>query len=73
MKQHIPIIGGLVYRIRITPMRGSGVLGTLELGGEVVFESEFPTYKDAYWTLLEMDGNDFVNTLPGVDIPTKGW
>lgn len=73
MKRHTPIISGLVYLIRITPQRGSGVLGTLELGGEVVFESQFPTYKDAYWTLLEMDGNDFLNASQNLDIPSKGW
>lgn len=56
----VPILSGLVYLIRITPQRGSGVLGTLELGGEVVFESQFPSYKDAYWALMEMDGNEFV-------------
>ena len=56
---HIPILSGLIYTIRITPQRGSWVLGTLEAGGEVVFESEFPSYKDAYWALMEMDSKEF--------------
>ena len=59
--KHTPLLNGLVYHIRITPQRGSGVLGTLEdkATGEIFFESEFPSYKDAYWVLMEMDGNDF--------------
>lgn len=58
--RHVPVLSGLVYLIRITPQRGSSVLGTLELGGEVVFESNFPSYKDAYWALMGMDGHEFV-------------
>jgi len=52
-----------VYLIRITPQRGSGVLGTLEDKdtGEIVFESEFPSYKDAYWALMEMDSSEFAS------------
>lgn len=62
---HQPLLNGLVYFIRITPVRGSGVLGTLEEkgSGEIVFESEFPCYKDAYWALMEMDGNEFLGSL----------
>ena len=61
---HQPLLNGLVYFIRITPLRGSGVTGTLEdkQSGDIVFESEFPSYKDAYWALMEMDTNDFVPT-----------
>lgn len=71
--RHVPVLSGLVYLIRITPQRGSSVLGTLELGGEIMFESEFPSYTDAYWALMEMDGNDFLNTSQKLDIPTNGW
>lgn len=28
--------------------------------GEIVFEGEFPTYKDAYWALQELDENVFM-------------
>ncbi len=28
--------------------------------GEIIFESEFPTYKDAYWALQEFDENAFL-------------
>ncbi len=60
---HQPLLNGLVYLVRITPQRGSGVLGTLEdkATGEIVFESEFPSYKDAYWALMEMDSSEFVS------------
>jgi hypothetical protein len=62
-----PLLNGLVYYIRITAQRGSGVLGTLEEKdtGEIVFESDFPSYKDAYWALMEMDGNEFLGSLEG--------
>jgi hypothetical protein len=65
---HQPLLNGLVFHIRITPQRGWGVLGTLEDKdtGEVVFESEFSSYKDAYWALMEMDGNEFLASLDGV-------
>lgn len=59
--KHVPLLQGLVYRIRITPLRGGAVIGTLEDGDFIVFESEFPCYKDAYWALMEMDGNDFLS------------
>jgi len=51
--------------VRITPQRGSYVLGTLEdkKTGEIVFESEFPSYKDAYWTLMEMDSNYYLSEV----------
>lgn len=61
MGNHIPLLRGLTYAIRITPMRGGTVIGALEEEGEIVFESHFPSYKDAYWALMEMDGNDFLN------------
>ena len=60
--KHQPLLNGLVYLIRITPQRGSAVLGFLEdkETGEIVFESDFPSYKDAYWALMEMDSNEFL-------------
>lgn len=58
----VPLLQGLRYMIRITPYRGGYVVGTLEDGGSVVFESEFPCYKDAYWALMEMDGNEFLSS-----------
>ena len=58
--KHVPVLQGLKYLIRISPMRGRSVIGTLEDGGTVVFESEFPCYKDAYWALMEMDSNDYL-------------
>jgi hypothetical protein len=63
--KHQPLLNGLVYLIRITPVRGSEVLGTLgdKATGEIVFESMFPSYKDAYWALMEMDGNEFLGSL----------
>lgn len=61
--KHVPLLGGMVYQIRITPQRGFGVLGTLEADGEVVFESHFPSYKDAYWVLMEMDSNEYLESL----------
>jgi hypothetical protein len=63
--KHQPLLNGLVYLIRIAPVRGSEVLGTMEnkATGEVVFESAFPSYKDAYWALMEMDGNEFLGSL----------
>lgn len=59
--KHVPVLQGLVYLIRISPLRGQAVIGFLEDGDTVVFESEFPCYKDAYWTLMEMDSNDFLS------------
>ena len=56
----VPLLQGLVYMIRITSYRGGFVVGTLEEGGSVIFESEFPCYKDAYWALMEMDGNAYL-------------
>ena len=63
--KHQPLLNGLVYLVRIVPVRGSDVLGTLEEKdtGEVIFESVFPSYKDAYWALMEMDGNEFLGSL----------
>ena len=62
MSQHIPYLRGLAFHIRITPRRGAGVIGTLEDNGDVVFESEFPSYKDAYWALMDMDCQAFVSS-----------
>ena len=63
--KHQPLLNGLVYLVRIAPVRGSDVLGTLEENdtGKVVFESVFPSYKDAYWALMEIDGNEFLGSL----------
>lgn len=62
--KHQPLLNGLTFFIRITPQRGSGVLGTLEdkVTGEIVFESNFPSYKDAYWALMDMDSREFVSS-----------
>lgn len=57
--KHVPLLQGLVYRIRITPLRGGAVVGTLEDEDSTVFESEFPCYKDAYWALMELDSNAY--------------
>lgn len=61
--KHQPLINGLVYLIHISQRRGS-VLGLLEdkETGEFLFESEFPSYKDAYWALKEMDANEFLGS-----------
>ena len=63
--KHQPLLNGLVYLIRIAPVRGSEAMGALEnkATGEIVFESMFPSYKDAYWALMEMDGNEFLGSL----------
>lgn len=60
MATHYPLIQGLVHLIRINRIRGQGFCGQLELDGEIVFESEFPSYKDAYWALKEIDANVFM-------------
>lgn len=62
---HTPLLNGLVFHIRITAQRGSGFVGVLEekATGEVVFESDFPSYRDAYWALMEMDGNEYLGSL----------
>lgn len=57
---HTSILGGLVYTIRILPRRGGSVFGFLEENGEPVFECEFDSYKDAYWALMDMDGQEFL-------------
>ena len=61
MSTHTPIVNGLTYLIHITKSRGF-VMGSLEDKdtGEIIFESEFPTYKDAYWALQEFDENAFL-------------
>jgi hypothetical protein len=61
--KHQPLLNGLVFFVRIVPQRGCGVLGTLEdkETGEVIFESLFPSYKDAYWALMEMDSREFIS------------
>lgn len=58
--RHTPIVGGLVYLIRITPKRGGSVFGSLEEDGEIVFDCEFDSYKDAYWALITMDSQEFL-------------
>lgn len=61
MRTSIPLLQGLVYRIHITPLRGKAVIGRLEEEGEFVLESEFPSHTDAYWALMEIDGNEFIS------------
>ena len=61
MKYQIPVLQGLSFTIRITPLLGYAVLGVLEEEGEIVFEAEFPSYTDAYWKLMEIDQNDFLS------------
>lgn len=57
-----PVINGLVYLWEIEKRRGFviGRLVTKPEPREVVFESEFPTYSDAYLALKDMDGNEFL-------------
>lgn len=59
--KHVNLLNGLEFLIGIEPLRGSGgaVVGTLydKDTREAVFESDFPTYKDAYWTMMELDAN----------------
>lgn len=61
MANHVKLLNGLEFSIRIHEIRGSGgaCMGLLvdKDTGEVVFESEFPSYKDAYWTLMDFDAN----------------
>lgn len=59
---NVPLLQGLVYTIRITPYRGGWVIGTLEDGDEIIFESDFPCYKDAYWALMDMDGQAYISS-----------
>lgn len=67
--KHQPLLNGLVYFIRITGQRGASVLGFLEdkETGEIVFESPFPSYKDAYYALMEMDSNDYLSEVEVAD------
>lgn len=65
--KHVPILQGLVYTIRITPYRGGWVIGTLEDGDGIIFESDFPCYKDAYWALMDMDGRAFIASTEEVE------
>lgn len=60
MTNHVPLLRGMTYIIRITPMRGGAVIGSLEEKGDIVFESNFPSYKDAYWALMEMDESEYM-------------
>ena len=64
MTKHVDLLNGLIYFIRITPLRGwrGAHLGELvdKDTDEVVFESDFPCYKDAYQALMEMDGNSWL-------------
>lgn len=59
--KHTPIVGGLIYLIRILPKRGGSVIGLLEEDGEIIFEDEFPSYKDAYWALMHIDRQEFLS------------
>jgi hypothetical protein len=60
MGNHVPVLRGLTFAMRIEPLRGGGVIGSLEDRGTIVFESEFPCYKDAYWALMDMDAQEFL-------------
>ena len=60
---HVPLLRGLTYTISIMPMRGGAVVGSLKEEGDIVFESTFPSYKDAYWALMEMDENEYATQL----------
>ena len=64
MSKHVGIINGMDFLIRISPMRGCGGAHTGELVDketrDVVFESDFPSYKDAYNALMEMDANSWL-------------
>ena len=31
--------------------------------GEIVFEDEFPSYRDAYWVLKGMDENEYLSEV----------
>jgi hypothetical protein len=65
MGKHVGILNGLEFLIRISPMRGSGGAHMGELvdkeTDEVVFESDFPSYGDAYHALMEMDTNSWLS------------
>lgn len=61
MTTHTPIIGGMAYTIHFEQKRGGSVIGSLEEEGEIVFESVFPSYRDAYDVLMEMDLAEFVS------------
>lgn len=60
MRTETPVVQGLMYILRFTRQRGGWFIGQLEEDGEIVFESEFPSYKDAYWALKELDENVFM-------------
>lgn len=60
--KHVPLLQGLVFRIHITPIGGTAVIGRLEEEGDFVFESEFESYRDAYWVLMKLDGNEYIST-----------
>lgn len=62
MSKHTPVVNGLSFLVRITERRGLPVLGQLQdkQTGEIVFEEDFPSYRDAYWVLKELDENDYL-------------
>lgn len=66
MGKHADRLNGLEFSIRIDEMRGchGACVGQLvdKDTCEVVFESEFPSYKDAYWALMEMDGDAWLGS-----------
>lgn len=68
MAVHAPLLNGLVYFIRITKKpRKQEFLGTLEdkATGESIFDDVFPSYKDAYWALMDIDKREYVASLDG--------
>jgi hypothetical protein len=65
MTKHSPVINGLVFHLLITERRRLPVLGQLseKETGEIVFEDEFPSYRDAYWVLKGMDENEYLSEV----------
>lgn len=73
MPTYTPLLNGLSFTVRITRRRGLPFLGQLEdkETGEVVFEDEFPSYRDAYWSLMEMDGLEYLAHIEVADTNSK--
>jgi hypothetical protein len=66
MSKHVNQLSGLEFLIQIDQIRGSGgaCLGSLvdRETEEIVFESDFPSYGDAYRALMEMDANAWLGS-----------
>lgn len=65
MSKHTPVVNGLSFLVRITERRGLPVLGQLQdkQTGEIVFEEDFPSYRDAYWALKQIDENEYLSEI----------